>query len=212
MNSDSETEPLREWNHLARQNAENAIVSSMFEAMAKSNKPMEAFSTWLLVAAAAVASFMIVNAENIFPIIKHQGFIVCGIFLCVSCFFGLMSKIFALRCRLSIEANVAVRQTFSDHLAAHKAEEKQIQENAEFWGVNLQTGVRLERIVSEFLAPMPSWVRWWANRHIKKHGSNPQIAYLSQIKSIHAQGVCGFTQAVCFLGFLASGFVFAAPI
>ncbi len=40
MPDDSRTEPLREWNRLARQNAENAIVSSMFEASFNASDPV----------------------------------------------------------------------------------------------------------------------------------------------------------------------------
>jgi hypothetical protein len=62
MNEDPRTEPLREWNRLARENTENAIVSSMFEASTKSSTLIEKFSTWLLVGAATVASFFIINS------------------------------------------------------------------------------------------------------------------------------------------------------
>lgn len=48
MNNDPKTEPLKEWNRLARENTENAIVSSMFEAGSKSSEPIKQFSTWLL--------------------------------------------------------------------------------------------------------------------------------------------------------------------
>jgi len=47
MTEDSMTEPLKEWNRLARENAENAMVSSMLEAGARASKPIEAFATWL---------------------------------------------------------------------------------------------------------------------------------------------------------------------
>ena len=48
MSHDPRTEPLEEWNRLARENTENAIVSSMFEASAKASEPIEQFSAWLL--------------------------------------------------------------------------------------------------------------------------------------------------------------------
>lgn len=212
MNNDPRTEPLLEWNRLARENTENAIVSSMFEAAAKASEPIDTFSTWLLVAAAAVASFFIGNAEKLIPIIKQQGFVTCGVFLCLSCIFGLMSKIFALRCKVSSETGAAVRKTFSEHLAAYQIEEEKIQEGAVFWGIDIQTAIRLERVLKEFLAPMPWWVRWLSKRYFEKHAGNPQIGYIPHIKSLHTQGVHAFFQAMCFLGFLASGFIFASPI
>lgn len=59
MSNDPRTEPLEEWNRLARENTENAIVSSMFEASAKACEPIEQFSTWLLLGAAAISSFLL---------------------------------------------------------------------------------------------------------------------------------------------------------
>ena len=83
--SDPRIQPLLEWNRLARQNAENAMVSSMFEAGFQASEPIEAFSTWLLVGAAAVASFLIANADKLVPFIGSLGFFVCGCLLCLSC-------------------------------------------------------------------------------------------------------------------------------
>lgn len=73
MSDDPRTEPLKEWNRLARKNTENAIVSSMFEATAKSSEPMERFSSWLLVGTAAIASFLIANSDKLLPLISKEG-------------------------------------------------------------------------------------------------------------------------------------------
>lgn len=73
MSLDLKTEPLLEWNRLARENTKNAIVSSMFEAAMKSSDYIETFITWLLVAAAAVASFLIGNAEKLIPFTSKIG-------------------------------------------------------------------------------------------------------------------------------------------
>lgn len=212
MTLDPRTEPLREWNRLARENTENAIVSSMFEAAAKASKPIETFSTWLLLATATVASFLIGNAEKLLPILEQEGYITCGVFLCLSCVFGLLSKIFALRCKVAAKTGAAVRKTFAEHLVRYKEEENKIQQGAEFWGIDLQTGIRIERILQEFVAPMPRWINWLTQRHLKKHAHNPQIGHILLIKSLHAQSVHASIQALCFLGFLVSGFIFAAAI
>lgn len=212
MNDDPRTKPLLEWNRLARENTENAVVSSMFEAALKASEPIETFSAWILVATAAVASFLIVNAEKLLPYISKAGFVTCGAFLCASCIFGLLSKIFAVRCKIGIETGAAVRKTFGEHLVAYKQEEEKIQKDAEFWGINLQSGIRIERVLHEFLLPLPGWVRRLARRHFAKHAGNPQIAYVAQVKTLQAQGMAAFVQALCFLGFLGAGFIFAAAI
>lgn len=212
MTDDPRTEPLREWNRLARENTENAIVSSMFEAAWKANEPLEQFSNWLLVGAAAVASFMIANSDKVLPLLGVKGFSVCGAFLCLSCVFGLLSKAFALLAQIGLETGDAVRKTFAEHLAKYQEEERKIQEGAAFWRIDLQTGVRLERILAEFFRPLPKWVRWLASRHFKKHAGNPQIGYLLLISRLNEQGYFAAGQAIAFLLFLVSGFVYAAAI
>ena len=91
MQNDQRTEPLREWNRLARENAENDIVSSLIESTFKANEPIDTFSTLLLIGTAAVASFFITNADKILPLVKNHGFTTCGVLLCLSCIFGLLS-------------------------------------------------------------------------------------------------------------------------
>ncbi len=184
----------------------------MFEAAVEASQPIEVFTTWLLVAAAAVASFLIGNAERLIPIIRQSGFIICGAFLCFSCVFGLLSKIYGLRCQIGLRTSLAVRKTFDQHHASYQIEEAKIKEGADSLGITLQTGIRLERILQEFFAPMPWWVRWIGKRHLQKYSSNPQVGYISQIKNLNAQSLNTFLQAISFLGFLVFGFVFAAGL
>ncbi|MBT9589628.1 MAG: hypothetical protein IV089_01715 [Thiobacillus sp.] len=212
MIDDPRTESLREWNRLARQNAENAIVSSMFEASFNASKPIEKFSTWLLVGTATVAAFFITNADKLLPLITQAGFLICGAFLCASCLLGFISRMYALRCEIQIETGAAVRKTFAEHLAKHQEEEKKIEESAGAWGITLETGIRLERVLSEFFSPLPRWVAWLVNRQLKKHMNNPQVGYLPVIKGLQWQGVFALLQALLFLGFLIAGFAYAAAI
>lgn len=212
MTDDPRTQPLHEWNHLARENTENAMVSSMFEGALSASEPIESFTTWLLVGTAAVASFFVSNADKLIPVITKSGFITCGVFLCLSCIFGLLSKVFALQCKIGIETGIAVKKTFSEHLAKYEEEEKKIQEGAKFWGINIETGIRMERVLQEFLAPFPIWVKWLTMRNLKKHSGNPQVGYLLHVKTFNAQGVAAFVQALCFIGFLGAGFLNAATI
>ena len=212
MDNDPRTEPLREWNRLARDNAENAMVSSMFEAASKASEPVETFSTWLLVGTAAVASFFIINADKLLPFIGPKGFLICGAFLSCSSFFGLVSRLYALRCKIQIETGAAVRKTFAEHLARHQEEETKIKDSAKTWGITLETGVRVDRLLREFLAPLPRWVGWLVNRSLKRNAGNPQIGYLPVIKGMQRQGVFAALQALSFLGFLVAGFIVAAGI
>jgi hypothetical protein len=210
MDNDLRTEPLRDWNRLARENTENAMVSSMFDAAAKSSVPIDQFSTWLLLGTAAVASFLISSSDKLIPLITNTGFLACGAMLCLSCFFGLLAKIYALRCKVAIEVGATVRQTFIQHLHAYEKEEEKIQEGASFWGINLETGIRMERVLSEFYKPQPKIITWLANRMLKKHEGNPQIGYLPLVSMLNKQGLFTIVQSLLFLAFLVSGFIYAA--
>lgn len=212
MNHDPRTEPLREWNRLARENTENAIVSSMFEATGKASEPIESFATWLLIGTAGIAAFQISNVEKLLPLVTQRGFLVCGALVCISCIFGLLSKMYALRCMIGNELGAAIRSTFAEHLANYKEKEEKIKEGAKFWNISLETGVRLERLLSEFYKPLPRIAVWLAKRHFEKHKGNPQIGYILLVKNLQKQGLFAFLQAVSFLGFLVAGFIYGAGI
>lgn len=212
MAEDPRVQPLLEWNHLARQNTENAIVSSMFEAYFKASEPMDTFATWLLLGTTAVASFLVTNADKLIPFIGQKGFLMCGAFLCFSCLFGLIAKMYALRCKIQIEAGAAVKKMFIEQLTKHEEEEKKIKENANVWGITLDTEVRMERILSEFYKPFPRWVTWLVNRNLKKHTSSPQIGYYLVIKGLNRQILFVAVQTLSFLCFLVAGFIYAAVI
>ena len=119
---------------------------------------------------------------------------------------------FALRCKIQIATGAAVRKTFAEHLAKHQEEEKKIKEGAAVWGITLETGIRTERVLSEFFAPLPRWVAWLAYRQLKKYENNPQIGYLPVIKGMQWQGLSAAMQALFFMGFLVTGFIYAAAI
>lgn len=182
----------------------------MFEAATKASPPIDTFSTWLLVGSAAIASFLITNADKLLPFIGRTGFLTSGAFLCSSCVFGLLSKGFAVRCQVASEVSQAVRATFAEHLRIYEQEEKKLQEGAKFWGITLQTGVRRDRLLSEFYAPMPKFITWLARRHLAKNAGNPQVGYLLRISMLNKQGLLAFLQAAAFLGFLIAGFISAA--
>jgi len=208
LTGDRPTGPLLEWNRLARENTENAIVSAMYDGLLASSAPLDIFLTWLLVGTAAIASFFISNGDKIIPFIDPDGFRVCGGFLIGSCIFGFLSKIFALRCRIGLDTTAIVKQKTSQYLEQHNAEEEEIQKVATDSGVSIESGIRLDRVMEEFLKPAPFWVGWMMRRHLKEHGGNPQIAYLVPLKYYKKQNLFGALQILAFLGFLIAGFAY----
>jgi len=95
-------------------------------------------------------------------------------------------------------------------LAKYQEEEAKINDSAKVWGITLETGVRIERLLAEFFAPLPRWVAWLVNRSLKRNAGNPQIGYLPAIKGMQKQGAFASLQALSFLGFVVAGFVVAA--
>lgn len=207
---DPRTAALREWSRLAQQNTENAIVSSMFEAGIVASEPVDTFSAWLLLGTAAIGGFVISNADKILPLLTQRGFLTCGVLLVLSCTFGLGAKMLALRMKIMRAALQSVQTTFAEHLARYEAEARKIQEGAQFWGITLETGVRMDRILDEFYKPLPFWAAWLGRRHVRQNKHNPQIAYLPLVKTLTAQGLFTLAQALLFIGFLGAAFVYAA--
>jgi hypothetical protein len=207
---DSRTDPLREWNHHARQNTENAIVSSMFEAGIVASEPTDSFSTWLLLGAAAIGGFLVSNTDKVLPLLTSRGLLLCGVLIVTSCTFGLVAKVLALCMKVMREVHHRVQTTFAEHLARYEEEESRIQAGAKFWGITLQTGIRMDRVLEEFYKPLPFWVGWLGRRHVKRHKDNPQIAYLPLVKTLTAQSLFTLAQALAFIGFLGAAFIHAA--
>lgn len=210
MSDDPRTAPLREWNRLAQENTENAMVSSMFEALVVASEPIDSFSTWLLLGTGAVGGFVISNADKVIPLVTKTGFVTAGVFLVLSCVFGVLSKVLAFRMKVMREAGVKVKETFLAHLAKYEEQEAEIEAGAKFWGITLQTGVRMERVLEEFYKPLPAWARWLGRRHVAKNKGNPQIQYLPLIKTMNGQGMFALVQVLLFIAFLGAAFVFAA--
>lgn len=187
-------------------------MSSMFDALSKSSEPIEQFSTWLLVGTATIASFLIVNSDKLMLLISPKGFLFCGACLCLSCITGFVSKIYALRCKIGIEVGSAIRKTFIEHLNNYENEQKKIQDSASFWGITLETGIRIERVFSEFYKLQPKIVVWITTKLLKKLEGNPQAFYIILVKMLNRQGMYTLLQAIFFLCFLVVGFTYGASI
>jgi len=205
MEEPVKSESLIRWNELAREDAENDIVSSMFEATLKSSKPIDSFSTWLLVGTAAISSFIITNTDKLTLLTEKSNFGIAAILLFLSCLFGVLSKVFAVRCQVATEVQSAVKETFIKHIEEHEKEQEKIEKSAKFWNMEIETDVRIERILKEFLVPFPFWVKYLAMRHLKKNKGNPQVGYITVVRSLNAQGLLAFLQAFCFLIFIGLG-------
>ena len=210
MIDDPRTEPLRRWNALARTNTENAIVSAMFDAVLKSSETINEYGTWLLVGAASIAAFYISNGDDVVELLTRRGFLVCGGFLVFSCLCGLSSKFLALLNKINSDVRAALLATMIEHLQKYDAEEKAIQEGAEFWGIALETGVRMERILDEYLAPFPKFFARLVKKRTMQNMANPQAHYYMPARLFLLQSILVGIQSMTFLGFLIAGLYYVA--
>jgi len=208
MENDTNHESLNLWNNLSKSNTENAILNTMFDGVLTTSEPMETFCTWLLVASGAIASYILANAEKLIPILSKAGFMTCGTFLFLSCSFGLLSKLFFLRCKSGIETARIIKEKATKHFQDYDVEKSQIEEIAKSSGVQIDSEIRLEKIQDDFLCHFPPWIQWLSKRQMTT--SKPPYGIL--IKSLVAQGSSLVIQTMCFLGFLATGFIFATTI
>ena len=67
----------------------------------------------------------------------------------------------------------------------------------------------MNRVLAEFYKQQPKLVAWYTKRMIKKHEKNPQVDYVQLIYTMNRQSFFALLQALLFLGFLASGFIYA---
>jgi hypothetical protein len=210
VNVDSQkTAPLRLWNDLERENAENAIVAAMFDAGSQANEPIDKESTWLLAGTLAVAAFAITNAEKVIPMVGKPGFTVLGAMLCLSCFFGLTAKYYAVRCKIARSVGAAVKKEADAIFSRHALAQAKVEENARFWGIELETNLRLHRILSEFMDPLPSFFRRIVRRTVAELPRTPQAAYRPTLALLHRQVLFTALQTASFFCFVVLGFISA---
>ena len=117
---------------------------------------------------------------------------------------------FGLRAQIGKATSEAIKKTFAEHLEKYKKEEIEIQQGAKFWNIDLKTGIRIERLITNFFQPLPWWAKLMAKRLMNKYPKDPQVGYFILIKNINRQGYCALAQAISFLAFLILGFISAA--
>jgi hypothetical protein len=199
-------DPLLNWNRLARENAEVAVVSSMFEAGFQASEPLEKFSTWVLIGTTAIAAFLITNASTVLLAVRPPGFITCACLLLLSGVLGLVARMYGLLCGVRIGIGSAIRKSFAEHMAAYQEEEAAIKKDAAIVGITLETGLRLDRVMALFLEHMPRIMKWAINRGLEKTPTGPHKAHWMVVRTLHWQLLYVVLQVLVFLLFLASGF------
>ena len=200
-----------EWAAQERQIAEDHITRAMFNALLETTELLEKFSIWMLVAAGAVGSFMIGNAAAVTDALGRIGFISCGMLLVGSCAFGLAAKFLSVQLAMQKLMQKHIESTMLRHLAEYDNKVKEIEKSAKIQGIEVETEIRIDSATQRFFSFFPSIHRRISGYFLSKIEPDPLMAYVIPAKLYFIQGIAIFFQALLFLGFLGSGFIFAIP-
>lgn len=196
-----EPDPLLEWNRLNKENAENAIVSAMHLRTLSHSSRFDKISTWLTAGTGITAGLMITNVSNILPHLGGHGFRVCGAFLALSALFGIAAKFKATWAQLGHDSNKAMTDSLKPILDHHSAEQSRIEQNAAQRQVAIETNINMDRVLREYLKPVPRWVAWLVFLRMRKHAGDPQIGYIYPIRAFYWQCVLTSLQAIFYVAF-----------
>ncbi|MEX5531055.1 hypothetical protein [Pseudomonas syringae] len=196
-----EPDHLAEWNRLNIQNAENGIVSVIFENIIESTRFFDNYSTWLTVGTGAATALLLTNVNSILPYLTAAGFKMSGVLLILSLLFGVLSKFFAIQCQVSDAQSEAKTNRIGNLLKPFHEQVEKIEEAASVQGRQLVTELSMERVLTAVFKPYPKLVRWVFLKRMIKSTSNPHVGYLIPLRFFRYQ--C--TSMLCQLVFLFAG-------
>ncbi|WP_323160636.1 hypothetical protein [Pseudomonas fluorescens] len=197
--SSNEVDQLAEWNRLNIENAENNLVSVIFENMIESTKYIESYSTWLAVGTSAATALLIGNVGTIIPYLTATGFKLSGLLLVISILCGVLSKLFAIQCQIADAQAESKTNRVGTVLKPFYEQAQQIEEQAKGEGRVLNTDLSMERVLEVFFQAFPRWFKWLLFRRMLKNSTNPHIGYLLPLRFFRWQSTFMFLQVVCLI-------------
>lgn len=209
LNEAPEPDHLAEWNRLNIENAENRLVSVIFENMIESTKFFDNYSTWLTVGTGAAMAFLIANVSSVLPFLTPTGYKLSGLMLVLSILFGVLSKFFAIQCQVSDAQNESKTNRVGSALAPYFEEAQKISEMAKQQHRTLTTDLSMERVFVKFCEPFPFWFKWMFLARMKKNAENPLAGYLIPLRFFRLQCSTMFLQVCLLLGSAVCAFIYA---
>lgn len=201
LNSD---EPLVEWNRLNKENAEQDVVSALYQSMSETSPIVEKFSVWLLAGTGATAALLITQIKSILPNLSVEGYKACLVMLVVSAISGFVAKYYSLRCEIQFKMQSKFLELVKPVFEKHEEDEVKIANYATQKGLVLSTDIDFINIMNEFSRPFPFWVRWLIAQKVKKTSGDRQAGYHAGVKAYASQIRWSFFQAILFLVFILS--------
>lgn len=207
-----ELDHLAEWNRLNIQNAENGMVSVIFENIIESTRFFDSYSTWLTVGTGAAAALLLTNVGTILPYLTAGGFKLSGILLIFSLLFGILSKFFAIQCQIADAQSEAKTNRVGNALKTYFEDAEKIEEAAKLQGRQLVTALSIERVFTTFFEPFPKLMRWFFLKRMIKGASNPHAGYLIPLRFFRYQCTSMMLQLVFLFSGAAAAFLHAQSL
>lgn len=202
MSNSEQDDPLLEWNRLNIENTEQAFASTLYQSTSENTASLDKFSTWLLAGTGATSALLITQIKAVIPFLTATGFKVCLWVLAASAISGLLARYKALRCAMQLHLQQRIKELMDPVFQKHNADEEKIKDYALKRQVQINTEINLQKVIQEFLKPLPWWVKlivMWKTKRIENDRQAGHrmafIAYLHQVRWV-------FWQSILFLAFM----------
>ncbi len=212
MSENKSAEMLREWNRLNKENAEQAMVSAMFQAFIETSNIIDKFSTWLLAGTGATIALFITQINSILPHISQKGYKYCLLSLIFSAALGILSKYYSLRCEIQANILSKIITLFSKILETHGKAEDKIAVNALNEKIELETGINMSKVITDFLIPFPKITKFFITRKISNSNSERQGVYYIAVRLYLKQLSSSFLQSICFILFAVTAMFYTGKM
>ncbi|MCG8092480.1 MAG: hypothetical protein JAZ17_02450 [Candidatus Thiodiazotropha endolucinida] len=207
-----ELENLKLWNNLNKENAEQEMVSVLFQSFVETAPMFGNYSTWLLIGTGTVSAFLVAQIDSVLPYLSVVGYKLSLLSLAFSAVFGFLSKEKVLHCEIQLKVISMVYSGLPPVFEKHEKEEAEIIARSEQLGVKLDTDIDIEKVFTEAYKPFPFWIKWKMKRAAKDGLSNRQAHYHILISSYLKLMWSVFFQVVFFLLFIVTASIFAGNI
>lgn len=207
--NNQEHQDLIDYANLVRSNAEISFTSAMLDSAIRSSITVNRFSTFLLIGSGATVSVFVTNIDKLLPIINQFGFKASALLLVGSILFGIAAKFRSIQCEISIENRNFIQERLPKILEELDKHQGLISTRSSQLNITVDSELRMDRVISDFLKPFPRFIRYIALRNLNKNSDSSQVAYLNSIK--HWLSQCFFTllQTAFFVFFIFSCIYFA---
>ena len=202
MDDPKQNDPLLEWNRLNIENTEQAFASALYQSTSENTANLDWFSTWLLAGTGATGALLVTQIKAVVPFLTATGLRVCLWTLAASAIAGFFAKYKALRCALQLHLQERIKELMNPVFQKHAADEERIKDYAIKQQLKIETEINLQKVIQEFIKPLPWWVKifavWKTKRMKKDRQAGHRMAFMAYLRQVRWV----FVQSLLFLAFM----------